>query len=255
MHKEILTKNQADLLFIPQMFNKNFGLVGGAAIALQIGHRHSIDFDLFTNMPFSNFNIKKKISKRVKIKNIFKDEDGHYTFIIDDVRFTFFYYPYKLNFSKKFEDIIKMPDILTLAAMKAFALGRRAKWKDYVDLYFIMKNYYSLAQIAGAAKRIFSQEFKVFTSLQKGMESLVAQREIPSSLAREFRKMKAKVLRNKEQEEKKMNKMFSGFSYFGQIKGQTILASEGSRSGAREFVVTDSMDDPNYAFFYKNGKV
>jgi len=166
MRKEVLTENQISLLFIPQIFSENFGLVGGTAIALQIGHRHSIDFDLFTNKPFSNFNIKKRISKYRKIKNVFKDEDGHYTFIIDDVQFTFFYYPYKLNFSKKFEDIIKMPDILTLAAMKAFALGRRAKWKDYVDLYFIMKDYHSLEEISEKARRIFGLEFneKLFRS-------------------------------------------------------------------------------------------
>jgi len=166
MRKEVLTENQISLSFIPQIFSENFGLVGGTAIALQIGHRHSIDFDLFTNKPFSNFNIKKRISKYRKIKNVFKDEDGHYTFIIDDVQFTFFYYPYKLNFSKKFEDIIKMPDILTLAAMKAFALGRRAKWKDYVDLYFIMKDYHSLEEISEKARRIFGLEFneKLFRS-------------------------------------------------------------------------------------------
>ena len=166
MRKEVLTENQISLSFIPQIFSENFGLVGGTAIALQIGHRHSIDFDLFTNKPFSNFNIKKRISKYRKIKNVFKDEDGHYTFIIEDVQFTFFYYPYKLNFSKKFEDIIKMPDILTLAAMKAFALGRRAKWKDYVDLYFIMKDYHSLEEISEKARRIFGLEFneKLFRS-------------------------------------------------------------------------------------------
>jgi len=166
MRKEVLTENQISLSFMLQIFSENFGLVGGTAIALQIGHRHSIDFDLFTNKPFSNFNIKKRISKYRKIKNVFKDEDGHYTFIIDDVQFTFFYYPYKLNFSKKFEDIIKMPDILTLAAMKACALGRRAKWKDYVDLYFIMKDYHSLEEISEKARRIFGLEFneKLFRS-------------------------------------------------------------------------------------------
>ena len=166
MRKEVLTENQISLSFMLQIFSENFGLVGGTAIALQIGHRHSIDFDLFTNKPFSNFNIKKRISKYRKIKNVFKDEDGHYTFIIDDVQFTFFYYPYKLNFSKKFEDIIKMPDILTLAAMKAFTLGRRAKWKDYVDLYFIMKDYHSLEEISEKARRIFGLEFneKLFRS-------------------------------------------------------------------------------------------
>jgi hypothetical protein len=52
-----------------------------------------------------------------------------------------------------------MPDLLTLAAMKAFALGRRAKWKDYVDLFFILKNYYSVNQISEKAKEIFGELF------------------------------------------------------------------------------------------------
>ena len=159
MHREILTKNQKSLLFIPKMFSQNFGLVGGTAIALQIGHRRSIDFDLFTNKAFSNFSIKKRISKDGKIKNILKDEDGQYTFTVKDVQFTFFHYPYKLSFSEKFEDIIKMPDLLTLAAMKAFALGRRAKWKDYVDLYFVIKYYHGLGRIVKKAKQIFGREF------------------------------------------------------------------------------------------------
>ncbi len=166
MHKEILTENQAKLLPIVHMFSKNFGLVGGTAIALQIGHRRSIDFDLFTGKPFSNFNIKKRISGRGGIHNIFKDEEGQYTFIIDDVQFTFFHYPYKINFSKKFEDIVKFPNLLTLAAMKAFALGRRSKWKDYVDLYFIIRDYHPMKNIIARGRKMFGNEFneKLFRS-------------------------------------------------------------------------------------------
>jgi hypothetical protein len=51
-----------------------------------------------------------------------------------------------------------MPDPLTIAAMKAFALGRRAKWKDYVDLFFIFKTY-TLKQVVGKASAIFGSEF------------------------------------------------------------------------------------------------
>jgi hypothetical protein len=43
--------------------------------------------------------------------------------------------------------------------MKAYALGRRSKWKDYVDLYFILKNYYSFDQISKRASEIFDQLF------------------------------------------------------------------------------------------------
>ena len=48
MHKEILTAKQTGLLPVIKTFSKDFGLVGGTAIALYIGHRQSIDFDLFS---------------------------------------------------------------------------------------------------------------------------------------------------------------------------------------------------------------
>jgi hypothetical protein len=43
--------------------------------------------------------------------------------------------------------------------MKAFALGRRAKWKDYVDLYYIIKDNYSIKDISAEAKQIFGDLF------------------------------------------------------------------------------------------------
>jgi len=51
MHPEILSKEQLELLPFLGQFNKRFFLVGGTAIALQIGHRQSIDFDLFCAEP------------------------------------------------------------------------------------------------------------------------------------------------------------------------------------------------------------
>jgi len=51
-----------------------------------------------------------------------------------------------------------MPDLVTLGAMKVFALGQRAKWKDYVDLYFIFKKY-SLNEISTKAKKLFGNEY------------------------------------------------------------------------------------------------
>ena len=47
MHKEVLSKEQIDLLAFVKQFQKEFYLVGGTAIALQIGHRRSIDFDFY----------------------------------------------------------------------------------------------------------------------------------------------------------------------------------------------------------------
>ena len=49
MHKEIFTKEQEKILPLVVDFSDRFGLVGGTAIALHLGHRRSIDFDLFSN--------------------------------------------------------------------------------------------------------------------------------------------------------------------------------------------------------------
>ena len=165
-HKEILTKEQVNLLPLVKSFSKDFGLVGGTAIALYLGHRRSIDFDLFALKKFGNLSIQRKILKFQKIEKIFVNKLGEYTISINGVRITFFHYPYKIEFNNKLDDIIRMPDPLTLSAMKAYALGMRAKWKDYIDLYFVMKRYHGIDKIIKKAKKIFSSEFneKLFRS-------------------------------------------------------------------------------------------
>ena len=57
------------------------------------------------------------------------------------------------------DGVVSMPSLLSLSAMKAFALGRRAKWKDYVDLYFMLKERFSIKDISTESERIFGQLF------------------------------------------------------------------------------------------------
>lgn len=164
MREEVLTKSQSKLLPVVTLFSKKFGLVGGTAIALHLGHRESIDFDLFTFDEFDNYAIKAKIAKKATISYVLVNKKGEYTFLIDGVKFTFFQFPYKINYSKSLGTVIKLPDLLTLAAMKAYALGRRAKWKDYVDLYFILKTNHTISEITAKGREIFGNEFneKIF---------------------------------------------------------------------------------------------
>ncbi|PIP28089.1 MAG: hypothetical protein COX29_03095 [Candidatus Moranbacteria bacterium CG23_combo_of_CG06-09_8_20_14_all_35_22] len=159
MHKEILSKEQIELLPLLGFANRGFGLVGGTAVALQIGHRRSIDFDLFSYKEFKNKELQKKIERFTKIKKTLVNRKGEYTFFANDVKITFFNFTYKIEYKKNFDRIIKIPDLLTLSAMKAFALGQRAKWKDYVDLYFIMKDFHTCKEIAKKAEELFGGEF------------------------------------------------------------------------------------------------
>jgi hypothetical protein len=164
MHDEILTEEQFELLPLLGKFSKDFGLVGGTAIALYLGHRRSIDFDMFSDEPFKNAAVHRKIRNTHNIQKVFKDEMGQYTFFVNEVQMTFYHFPYKIEYPKKFEDYAIMPNLLTLAAMKAFALGGRNKWKDYVDLYFIIKDHFSVDKISRKANQLFTTEFneKIF---------------------------------------------------------------------------------------------
>ena len=166
MHKEILTKEQIELFPLLKGFSKDFGLVGGTAVALYIGHRRSIDFDLFTFQEFNNINIKKKIINIFKTEKVFVNKIGEYTISIEGVKITFFHYPFKIEFKNTLNNIIGLPDLLTLSAMKAYALGMRAKWKDYVDLYFMMKKCGGIGKVIKKAKQVFAHDFneKLFRS-------------------------------------------------------------------------------------------
>lgn len=159
MHDEILNIQQKNLLSLLQKFKREFYLVGGTAIALHLGHRRSIDFDLFKAKPFQSTKILNKINQNNLNYTITRNVSGQLNLIINNVTFTFFEYPYPIAASQSFEKYIKLPDLLTLSAMKAFALGRRAKWKDYVDLYFVIKNHYTILEISKKSQEIFDQQF------------------------------------------------------------------------------------------------
>lgn len=158
-HKEILNKKQIALLPLISNFSKDFGMVGGTAIALQIGHRRSIDFDLFTNKELENQRILNQVSSFQKIEKILVNSSEELTLVAGGVKITFLRYPYEISYSEIIPDLMRTPSLLSLSAMKAFALGMRSKWKDYVDLYFIIKDHFSLSEISEEGKKIFGSEF------------------------------------------------------------------------------------------------
>ncbi len=159
MHLEILNTKQQQLLPLLSKFKKEFYMVGGTAIALHIGHRLSIDFDLFKS---GSVNPKKIIDTFKKNKEtiiVTLNRDGQLNLVCRNVKFTFFNFEYEIPHPIEIEKKIQIPTLLDLAAMKAFALSRRSKWKDYVDLYFILKIHYNINEISKKAEDIFGELF------------------------------------------------------------------------------------------------
>lgn len=159
MHTEIFNPDQEQVLPFLKSFARSFYLVGGTAIALQLGHRRSIDFDLFTPSALIKHRVQTKLLQiPFEQVPIYEDYDQLHL-IINNVKVTFFTYPYAIAHPLKLDNIITMPNLLSLAAMKAFALGRRAKWKDYVDMYFLLKNHFTIVEISRECEQLFRNQF------------------------------------------------------------------------------------------------
>ncbi len=159
MHKEVLSKEQIELLAFVKQFQKEFYLVGGTAIALQIGHRRSIDFDFFKFKPIRPKALITKIEDSGFPFAVTRRVSEQLNVTISNVKFTFYEFPFAIKAPLIFENTLKMPELLDLAAMKAYALGRSSKWKDYVDLYFLIRDRFTINQISERAIQIYEQLF------------------------------------------------------------------------------------------------
>ena len=159
MHLNILSPQQTELLPLIRRFRRSFYLVGGTAIALHIGHRRSIDFDLFTRARLPKSRIRAVLRDGPHSGRLLHEDIDQLHLLVNHVKLTFFQYPYEVSHGVEVGDFTSMPDLLTLAAMKAFALGRRAKWKDYVDLYFILTGHHSIDEVSAKADELFDSDF------------------------------------------------------------------------------------------------
>lgn len=159
MHTEILTSNQKELLNWIAQFQREFYLVGGTAIALYLGHRQSVDFDMFKQGTINHKRNLERLSASGFTFQVTRRVIEQMNCLLNDVKVMFFQYPFDVPATKKEGVPFRIPTLLDLAAMKAYALGRRSKWKDYVDLYFILTEHYTMEQICVRATEIFGELF------------------------------------------------------------------------------------------------
>ena len=166
MYSEILSDRQTQLLPLMSQFRREYYLVGGTAIALYIGHRRSIDFDLFKPSAINHKRNLEKISLSSFEYLVTRRVSEQMNLIVNDVKVTFFQYPFPVIPNAKYEGYFRLPSLIQLAAMKAYALGRRSKWKDYVDLYFLLCNHFTISEISNVATQLFGELYseKMFRS-------------------------------------------------------------------------------------------
>ncbi len=97
MYIEILSETQKALLPYIAQFKRTFYLVGGTALSLQIGHRQSIDFDLFTFKTTLNKTLIRQKLTHIPFSQRLLFEDADQIHLnINGIKTTFFAYPYDI---------------------------------------------------------------------------------------------------------------------------------------------------------------
>lgn len=115
-------------------------LVGGTALALQIGHRISIDLDFFGKVSFDEIDINKIFKNFDSITSLKKSKNIN-IFEINGIKVDFVNYSYPWLEEERYEDNIRLAKIKDIAAMKIAAITGRGSKKDFIDLYFLLKKY------------------------------------------------------------------------------------------------------------------
>ncbi|OGK15034.1 hypothetical protein A2690_02895 [Candidatus Roizmanbacteria bacterium RIFCSPHIGHO2_01_FULL_39_12b] len=141
-------------------FSKDYVLAGGTAIMLQIGHRESYDFDCFSAKPFSE-NFTRKVIKIFNGAIKTNETDEVITFLTkDDVEMTFVTYPYKILRQVIKTNSLPLFHLDDLAANKAYTIGRRGQWRDYIDIFFLLKqNLYDIQSLISLTNQKYQGEF------------------------------------------------------------------------------------------------
>jgi hypothetical protein len=160
MHREVLTKPAAELFPSLNRF-PGFYLAGGTALALQIGHRVSVDFDLFSNDEIDRALLQRvrRVFTAADISALVNNPD-ELTLLVNGVKVTFLRYPFPPRETLVMYEKVPLLSIEEIAATKAYTIGRRGSYKDYVDLYFVIaERYVTLPDIIEGAEEKYGSDF------------------------------------------------------------------------------------------------
>ena len=147
-HLEVLpedTKQTFSLLSNSSLI-KRFYLTGGTALALQIGHRISEDFDFFTT---ENFDESILIQKMPEVGKFQLEKKSEQTIIgiLNNTKISFMGYHYPILSPLKNISSVNVADVVDIACMKIDTISSRGAKRDFIDVFFIVKEIIPLKEI------------------------------------------------------------------------------------------------------------
>lgn len=165
MHLEILDQKRKKILSRLGFLKKySFYMAGGTALALQIGHRTSLDFDFYTEKKFDVRELREQFDKKFKkVQEIYIAEDT-LGLDVNGIKISFFRYSHRLIRPCVRIDDICLASKEDIAAMKILAISQRGKKRDFIDTYFLIKTF-GLKEIIEFTKKKYPM-FNIYLGLQ-----------------------------------------------------------------------------------------
>jgi len=139
---QVLNKNQIEIVQKLGFLRKSgFYLAGGTGLALQLGHRSSIDFDFYTSGRIDASDLVKQLEKIFPYLKIQLQAENSLGLKINQVNLSFFRYDYPLiNRLKNFQGV-GIASVGDIAAMKMAAIVQRGTKRDFIDIFYLLQKY------------------------------------------------------------------------------------------------------------------
>lgn len=144
LHKETVSSKMWELLqkLMKDEMLKDFGLVGGTALSLKIGHRISIDIDLFTTKGFDEQALLKHLANKypgVLIRDMFNNT---ILLDIDKIKVDILSHRYPWQKPVETKEGIRLASLEDIGAMKLHAIFQNGtRIKDFIDMHFLLEHH------------------------------------------------------------------------------------------------------------------
>lgn len=121
-------------------FLANNFLVGGTGLALQMGHRLSVDLDLFTHKPFDAEQLLASLQEKYTVQPL-TVTNTIFIVVLEGVKVDCVHFKYPFAFPLVNVEGIRMADIRDVAPMKLDAVTKRGSKKDFFDMYYLFEQF------------------------------------------------------------------------------------------------------------------
>jgi len=140
VHPEALTREALALLPRLAALEERHGfiLAGGTSLALHLGHRVSVDLDLFSEEAFVPDLLAGELRSLRLNPEVMQLAPGTLSAVIEGVKVSLFQYAFPFVDPPTPYEGLAVASILDVAAMKLIAIAQRSARRDFVDLYVIL---------------------------------------------------------------------------------------------------------------------